>query len=152
MLASLRPDADGHADDVTLLLARLPEAPLAATAMEVTAVPSAVADARGFVRGTLAQWGCEEISDAACLLASEVLTNAVRHAQGPLRLRLHRTDREITVEVTDHSTHIPQRRPAELGDESGRGLLLVEALATGWGTRPSSDGKTVWFTLPLAHR
>ncbi|WTG54450.1 ATP-binding protein [Actinacidiphila glaucinigra] len=118
--------------------------------MEVTAVPSAVADGRGFVRETLAQWGCADVSDAACLLASEVLTNAVRHAQGPLRLRLHRTDREITVEVTDHSTHIPQRRPAELGDESGRGLLLVEALATGWGTRPSSEGKTVWFTLRLA--
>ncbi|MEU1623473.1 PAS domain S-box protein [Streptomyces sp. NPDC005722] len=151
VLASLRPDADGHADDVTLLLARLPEAPLAATSMEVTAVPSAVAEGRGFVRETLAQWGCAGVADAACLLASEVLTNAVRHAQGPLRLRLHRTEREITVEVTDHSTHIPQRRPAELGDESGRGLLLVEALAAGWGTRPSSDGKTVWFTLRLAH-
>lgn len=149
VLAALRPDADGHADDVTLLLARLPEAPLAATATEIDAVPSAVAEGRRFVHETLHAWECGHVSDSACLLASEVLTNAVRHAQGPLGLRLHRTALDVTVEVSDHSTHIPQRRPADLADESGRGLLLVEALAAGWGTRPSSDGKTVWFTLRL---
>ncbi|WP_198359345.1 ATP-binding protein [Streptomyces fildesensis] len=55
----------------------------------------------------------------------------------------------MTVEVTDSGTHIPQLRHAESGDESGRGLLLVDALATDWGTRPTDDGKTVWFMVPL---
>ncbi|MEU3459340.1 PAS domain S-box protein [Streptomyces sp. NPDC006733] len=146
VLTALRPDADGHADDVTLLLARIPAAPVAAASTELPAEPVSVAGGRRFVRATLRAWGCEETAETACLLTSEVLTNAVSHAEGPLTLRLHRTAREITVEVTDRSTRAPQRRVPEPGDESGRGLLLVDALATHWGTRPTDTGKTVWFT------
>lgn len=151
VLAALRPDADGHADDVTLLLARIPAAPVAAASMKVPADPASVSAGRRFVMTTIRSWGCEEATESACLLTSEVLTNAISHshARGTLDLRLHRTAREITVEVTDTSTHIPQLRHAESGDESGRGLLLVDTLATDWGARPTDNGKTVWFTLPL---
>ncbi|MEU3461183.1 PAS domain S-box protein [Streptomyces sp. NPDC006733] len=151
VLAALRPDADGHADDVTLLLARIPAAPVAAASTNVPAKPVSVSAGRRFVMATLSRWGCSQVAESACLLTSEVLTNAVRHShpRGALGLRLHRTALEVTVEVTDSSTHIPYLRHAEMGDESGRGLLLVEALATDWGVRPTDQGKTVWFTLPL---
>jgi len=54
------------------------------------------------------------------------------------------------VEVTDHSTHsLPRHQPSALDDESGRGLVLVNALAARWGTSPVDNGKTVWFTLAV---
>jgi anti-sigma regulatory factor (Ser/Thr protein kinase) len=99
------------------------------------------------VAKTLADWGHEDLTDAARLVVSEILTNAVRHAHSPIGLRLHRTAREVTVEISDDNTHLPQRRVPDLQDENGRGLMLVDTLADAWGTRPTNTGKTVWFTL-----
>ncbi|HEY1319828.1 MAG TPA: ATP-binding protein, partial [Streptosporangiaceae bacterium] len=60
------------------------------------------------------------------------------------------TAREIIAEITDDNPQLPQRTlPAPAG-ENGRGLTLVDALASAWGTSPSSTGKTVWFTLATA--
>ncbi|MER7576660.1 PAS domain S-box protein [Streptomyces sp. NPDC126514] len=146
-LAALLPDADGHDDDVTLLLARLPAAPLATATTDLPALSSAVGDGRCFLTKTLTDWDCAHLADDARLLASEVLTNAIQHAQGPLGLRLRRTATELTVEVSDNSPHLPQLRLATPDDESGRGLLLVDTLADSWGVRPTDDGKTTWFTL-----
>ena len=87
--------------------------------------------------------------DTACLLVSEVLTNAIHHARGPIELRLYHSAREIIAEITDDSTHLPQRRLPGPDEENGRGLMLVDALASSWGTRPAETGKTVWFTLAL---
>jgi len=71
----------------------------------------------------------------------------VRHARQTIGLHLHHTDREIIAEITDDNTQLPRRTLPAPADESGRGLTLVEALADTWGARPSSTGKTVWFTL-----
>nr|WP_190194456.1 PAS domain S-box protein [Streptomyces minutiscleroticus] len=147
VLACLLPDAEGHDDDVTLLLARLPAAPLAAATTDLPALSRAVGDGRSFLSKTLTAWNCAHLADDARLLVSEVLTNAVQHAQGPLGLHLRRTATELTVEISDHSPHLPQPRLAAPDDESGRGLLLVDALADSWGVRPTDDGKTTWFTL-----
>ncbi|MFF0205694.1 PAS domain S-box protein [Streptomyces sp. NPDC005017] len=149
VLAALLPDADGHNDDVTLLLARLPSAPLAAATTHLPAVAAAVGEARAFLTKTLTDWDCAHLVDDARLLVSEVLTNAIQHAQGPLNLHLRRNATEFTVEISDRSPQLPQPRPASLDDESGRGLLLVDALADGWGVRPNDDGKTTWFTFQV---
>ncbi|GAA2258546.1 hypothetical protein GCM10010145_34460 [Streptomyces ruber] len=147
ILTCLLPDAEGHDDDVTLLLARLPAAPLATATTDLPALSSAVSDGRCFLGKTLTTWDCAHLADDARLLVSEVLTNAIQHAQGPLGLHLRRTATELTVEISDHSPHLPQPRLAAPDDESGRGLLLVDALADSWGVRPTDDGKITWFTL-----
>ncbi|MGW1195204.1 ATP-binding protein [Streptomyces sp. NPDC002536] len=148
-LAALLPDVPGHNDDVTLLLVQLPPAPLAWACTELPSEPRAAADGRRFLAVTLTAWNCSEALDDARLLTSEVLTNAICHASGPIQLRVRRGMDELTVEVTDRSPQPPQPRLAEAGDESGRGLLLVDALADSWGTRPVDQGKTIWFTLRL---
>ncbi|MET9908149.1 PAS domain S-box protein [Streptomyces sp. NPDC006476] len=149
VLASLLPDADSHNDDVTLLLAQLPAAPLASISADLPAIPSSVPEARAFLHKALEAWDCATATDDAVLLLSETLTNAVQHAVGPIGLHLRRTDTDLTVEVSDHSPHLPQPRLAADDEESGRGLLLVRALADDWGVRPTDEGKTTWFTLKL---
>ncbi|WP_206300028.1 PAS domain S-box protein [Streptomyces mangrovisoli] len=149
VLASLLPDAESHNDDVTLLFAQLPAAPLAALTTDLPAEPASVPEGRAFLHKALTSWNCAESADDALLLLSEMLTNAVQHAEGPLGLHLHRTATDLTVEVSDRSLQLPRPRIAGEDDESGRGLILVRALATSWGVRPTDEGKTTWFTLRL---
>jgi PAS domain S-box-containing protein len=137
------------ADDVTLLLVRLPDAPLATAVTEFASDPASVPAGRRFVATMLHEWACAHLTDTATLLASEILTNAVLHGLGPVRLRLRRTDTELAVIVSDRGRYQPQPRRAGPTDESGRGLSLLEMLATSWGARATADGKDVWFTLTL---
>ena len=147
VLSALLPDTEGHNDDVTLLLTQLPAAPLASVATELPALAESVPTGRAFLSGVLTAWECADTADDARLLLSEILTNAVQHAQGPIGLHLCRTTTEITVEISDRSPHLPQPRTAGEDEESGRGLILVRALADGWGVRPTDEGKTTWFSL-----
>lgn len=149
VLASLLPDPESHNDDVTLLLAQLPAAPLAALGVDLAAEPASVPEGRAFLHKALTSWNCATSADEALLLLSETLTNAVQHAQGPIGVHLHRTATDLTVEVSDHSPQLPQPRLAAEDEESGRGLILVRALADTWGVRPTDEGKTTWFTLRL---
>ncbi|WP_150135275.1 SpoIIE family protein phosphatase [Streptomyces hyaluromycini] len=149
VLTALLPDAEGHDDDVTLLLTQIPAAPLDTARTELPATASAVSAGRSFVVETLATWDCTERTDDARLLVSEILTNAVQHAEGPVVLRLRRSASEFAVEISDLSPHLPQPRLAAHDDESGRGLVLVDTLADTWGVRPDERGKTTWFTLRL---
>ncbi|NUV61074.1 SpoIIE family protein phosphatase [Streptomyces sp. CAI-85] len=149
VLAGLLPDPDSHNDDVTLLFAQLPAPPLAAVSTALPAVPASVREGRAFLHKALDSWTCAAVAGDALLLLSETLTNAVQHAEGPLGLHVHRTATDLTVEVSDRSPQLPQPRMAGQDEESGRGLILVRALATGWGVRPTDEGKTTWFTLRL---
>lgn len=81
------------------------------------------------------------------LLASEVIANAVLHSDGPCDVAVTRTDERLRVEVTDADPCLPSVVEAGPDDESGRGLLLVNALADAWGTRPEPTGKTTWFEI-----
>ncbi|MGW3911041.1 SpoIIE family protein phosphatase [Streptomyces sp. NPDC005070] len=149
VLSALLPDSDGHNDDVTLLLTRLPDGPLATVNTDLPAVPESVPEGRAFLSKALTAWDCVPAGDDARLLLSEVLTNAVQHAQGPIGLHLCRSATDLTVEISDRSPYLPQPRTAGEDEESGRGLILVRALADNWGVRPTDAGKTTWFTLRL---
>jgi anti-sigma regulatory factor (Ser/Thr protein kinase) len=92
-----------------------------------------------------------ETSETAVLLATELVTNAVEHGRGAAYLDAAVVeDRTIRLEVTDASTVEP-RPNTEVSDldERGRGLILIDALASRWGVEPKPDGKTVWCELDL---
>ncbi|MFJ1967115.1 PAS domain S-box protein [Streptomyces sp. NPDC087903] len=149
VLTALLPDPQDYADDVTLLLSRIPPAPVTALSALLPAQPVSVREGRRFLRRTLHDWHCDDLTDTACLLASELMANSVRHACDPLRLRLRRTRDELHIEVCDGSPVLPQARTASADEESGRGLVLLDQMASAWGTLPTQEGKAVWFSLPL---
>ncbi len=82
------------------------------------------------------------------LLLSELVTNAIRYANGPIQVRLLH-DRALICEVSDTSSTSPHLRHAATTDEGGRGLFLVAQLAQEWGTRYTDHGKTIWAEQSL---
>ena len=118
------------------------------------ALPSA-REARAVVRQALTAWGIEDPDGDSELLVSEVVANAAEHGGGPIRLSLRRDPEDpagIRCEVTDTSPVVPRQREAGPGEERGRGLAIVSALATESGVRATEAGKTSWFTLALGDR
>ncbi|MCQ4080156.1 SpoIIE family protein phosphatase [Streptomyces sp. RB6PN25] len=136
-------------DDVALLMARVHGLP-AESVGDWTLPPEgqSVAKARDLARGRLEEWGLEELVDTSELLVSELVTNALRHGEGDIRLRLL-LDRTLVCEVWDSGLVQPRRRRARDTDEGGRGLQLVSLLSESWGSRRTPHGKTVWFELAL---
>ncbi|WP_455356998.1 ATP-binding protein [Streptomyces sp. SYSU K217416] len=105
--------------------------------------------ARKLVAGQLIDWGLSSLIDTAQLLISEAVTNAVRHARGPIWLILRRYATALRCEVEDASGQMPQRSFVGGEAEGGRGLALLDALADSWGSHQTPGGKSVWFELPL---
>ncbi|MEU4737693.1 SpoIIE family protein phosphatase [Streptomyces fradiae] len=107
--------------------------------------------ARRFARNTLASWRLPAgTCDLGVLAASELVANALQHGTPPVGLRLRRTDRRLIIEVTDADDHLPRRRQAGPADEAGRGMSVIAAIASSWGSRrDSGGGKAVWCELPL---
>ncbi|WP_431949923.1 SpoIIE family protein phosphatase [Actinacidiphila sp. bgisy167] len=110
--------------------------------------PAAVSHARAHVAAKLADWGLADATQSTQLIASELVTNAIRHAVPPFRLRLIRHDAMLTCEVSDSSSTTPHLRRARTFDESGRGLFIVAQLTQRWGCRHSGTGKTIWGEQP----
>jgi anti-sigma regulatory factor (Ser/Thr protein kinase) len=223
-------------DDMAILVFRSSEEDLASSERVFPAEPVMVSEARRVAAQTFASWAMDpDQAELACLLVSEVVTNAVLHASlsqqvgrrynmdadqppvpavpsgaadaapggsgpaamplplaapvgasagaapargtaaiagpaGPLSagweparrdpfaqrrpsefvLRLRRGAASIWVEVFDPDLRLPRLRTAGATDEGGRGLYLVEQLATRWGSRPTPEGKAVWFEMPLS--
>jgi serine phosphatase RsbU (regulator of sigma subunit) len=198
-------------DDMAILVVKSSPSELASTERVFPAQPIMVSEARRVAAQTFASWGMEaEQAELACLLVSEVVTNAVLHAsitpspgrdldfdleplmmpaqvgaaagsagarppaqrtaataqagtatvwggapetsQDPpareFALRLRRGATSVWVEVFDPDLRLPRIRTAGETDEGGRGLYLVEQLATRWGSRPTPEGKAVWFEMP----
>ncbi|CAM5722390.1 PAS domain-containing protein OS=Streptomyces fumanus OX=67302 GN=GCM10018772_59340 PE=4 SV=1 [Streptomyces fumanus] len=140
-------------DDVALLMARLGGiAPEDVAEWRLARDPAEVPRARAAVREQLHDWGLDALADTAELLVGELVTNAVRHARArPVGLRLVRGD-TLLCEVDDDDHELPSLRGAGPGDEYGRGLRVVSALAREWGTARSGAGKTVWCELTLPRR
>jgi anti-sigma regulatory factor (Ser/Thr protein kinase) len=117
---------------------------------ELVGEPTSARDARRLVTSTLREWHLEHLEDAAVLLVSEVVTNAVLHARTELAVEIAREDDAVRVTVSDRSPATPQRRRTGLQAGTGRGLGLLAVIATDWGTGPAEDPwrKDVWFELP----
>ncbi|MEU2914053.1 SpoIIE family protein phosphatase [Streptomyces massasporeus] len=137
-------------DDVALLIARTRalDARQVAT-WAVPADPSAVAQTRKDVVEQLERWGLSDAVFVTELVVSELVTNAIRHAEPPVQLRLIH-DSTLICEVSDGGNTAPHLRRARTYDEGGRGLLLVAQLTERWGTRQSAAGKTIWAEQTLA--
>ncbi|MFG1809276.1 SpoIIE family protein phosphatase [Streptomyces sp. NPDC049040] len=147
LLATMEPGREP--DDVALLMARLGTLPSGSTtAWTFPAEASAVRLARRRVRDALAEWDLHELTDVTVLLVSELVTNSLRYAHGPIGVRMVRGS-SLLVEVSDPLPDPPQERVATEEDEGGRGLQLVAGASRRWGTRHGPLGKTVWFELAL---
>lgn len=113
----------------------------------------AVAAARHFLRATLTAWSVDEDSlQVAVLCLSELVTNAIIHTGGGCELRVVLDDGVLTTTVRDGgSAVVASTLLADPLDVHGRGLQLVDALATRWGSELDTVGTTVWFVLePMA--
>ncbi|GAA4052574.1 SpoIIE family protein phosphatase [Streptomyces shaanxiensis] len=131
-------------DDIALLLTRTRALGAEHVASwEVPVDPAAVADVRARATRQVEAWGFEELAMTTELIVSELVTNAIRYAEPPIRLRLLR-DSRLTCEVADGSSTAPRLRHARSMDEGGRGLFLVAQLAHRWGARYTADGKIIW--------
>jgi anti-sigma regulatory factor (Ser/Thr protein kinase) len=109
---------------------------------------AAAREARTQVAGLLNGRCSLPIIDTAALLTSELVTNAVLHASPPLHLRAAITEEVIRVEVYDSANStLPAPRTARPADANGRGLTILQALASRWGTEHTNAGKFVWFEL-----
>ena len=118
---------------------------------ELRGEPASAGDARRLVSRTLREWHLEHLDDSATLLVSEVVTNAVLHARTGLSVELERRAELIRITVSDGSPRQPHRRRHGLQSSTGRGLGLLSALATSWGSDPGEHPwqKDVWFELPV---
>jgi anti-sigma regulatory factor (Ser/Thr protein kinase) len=102
-------------------------------------------DARRFIVETLERWGREDLLDDAALVVTELATNAVVHARSDFIVALSSDGGRVRVEVRDANPAVPiVRDTAGTTGTSGRGLLLIAALADRWGTQLTGDGKIVW--------
>ncbi|MFK4101869.1 SpoIIE family protein phosphatase [Streptomyces sp. NPDC019531] len=142
-----------RSDDVALLLLRydgMATQPLRET-WTVWRVPEAARHARRFTRRTLRVWGVpQDTLDTVLLVVSELVTNALVHTDGQVRLDLTLVGRRLRVSVADASPRTPAK-PTNIGwaATGGRGILLVEAVSAAWGTVPVSGGKQVWSEIAL---
>ena len=132
----------------------------AQSVLSIAALPTATPCARLHARNIALEWGLGDLADTIELVVSELVTNAVQasvdHDGRPgyspdtglacIHLRLSTDGVAALVEVWDENFQLPVPAPASLDDESGRGLMLVDALAErwGWNMPPSGRGKIVW--------
>jgi hypothetical protein len=132
--------------------------------LELGALPTAVPCARLHARQVLWEWGLQSLVDPAELIVSELVTNGLHASEGltgsryagrwapgvpPLRLWLHADNKRVVIQVWDGSDKLPTRQVMSVGAESGRGLFLVEATSTAWGSYKAegSSGKVVWVLV-----
>ncbi|MFF1278575.1 sodium/proline symporter PutP [Streptomyces marokkonensis] len=136
-------------DDAALLLARTKVlSPHRVASWDLSGDPAAVGDARAAAVRQLEEWGLDGLAFTTELIVSELVTNAIRYASGPIGLRLIR-DRGLICEVSDGSGTSPRPRHARTTDEGGRGLMIVAQLAHRWGTRHTAAGKVIWTEQPF---
>ncbi|CCK25674.1 putative PAS/PAC sensor protein [Streptomyces davaonensis JCM 4913] len=137
-------EVEGRDDDVALLIARIHGLGTDRVASwDIASDPAAVSGARAVAGRCLEAWDLGDMVFTTELLVSELVTNAIRYASGPIRLRLIRAS-VLTCEVYDASSVSPRLQHARTLDEGGRGLFLVAQLSRRWGTRYTAEGKVIW--------
>lgn len=114
---------------------------------------AAVRVARRSAREVIEQWTVRgSVADDACLVISELVTNALMHGRSEAVLRMHHNDDGLLVEVMDQNTRLPVLVAPDPHSLSGRGLALVASLATLWGAEHTPTGKVVWAEFDLTDR
>lgn len=104
-------------------------------------------EARELVADACQEWGVPEAAMAAEIIASELVTNAVRHAGTAIDLRMTLRDHRLRVSVHDRNGQPARMQTPAEADDHGRGLLIVEAVANAWGNVPLAGGKVVWAAV-----
>ncbi|MFB7935894.1 SpoIIE family protein phosphatase [Streptomyces sp. NPDC056049] len=145
----------GSGDDVALLVLRRSPDPGTQRAPRIhqyihQADPQGLSDARAAVGQALRDWGMSELADDAELLTGELLVNVLLHTEGGAVLTLEvlpEPVRRVRLSVQDRSSAWPRRRTPGEAATSGRGLLLLDALASRWGVEPRGEGKAVWCEI-----
>ena len=115
--------------------------------LSVPSLPASVSRIRRFAAAACREVAGGSVCETVELLVSEVATNALVHGAGDVRVDVHTSGSAVRIEVSDDSTALPVPRDAGPDGESGRGMALVEALSSRWGTDARADGKTVWFEV-----
>lgn len=115
--------------------------------IELTAEASSAERARRFVERALTSWTCMELVEVTVLLANELVTNSVLHANTDIRVEIRKLPTGVRVQVSDHDVAPLAPRRASLSAEGGRGLALVEGISDDWGVERWDEGKTVWFQI-----
>ena len=110
-------------------------------------VPAAVPPARRFVTGVLTAWGRDDLVDDAALIASELATNAVKHATSPFRVAVQCGPAHVRIAVEDLGRTRPHPHAVDSEDQSGRGLTIIQQLAHRWGCDVLPVGKVIWAEL-----
>ncbi|MGW3246105.1 ATP-binding SpoIIE family protein phosphatase [Streptomyces sp. NPDC001070] len=136
-------------DDVTLLLVRTRTLDADQIASwDFSADPTVVRTARHTAARQLREWGLDHLVPNTELIVSELVTNAIRHGAGPIRLRLIQ-HQVLTCEVFDSGSCHPRLRQARGVDENGRGLFMIAQLCHRRGFRSATGGKLVWVDQDL---
>ena len=100
--------------------------------------------ARRTLRNLLAGWRMPGLVEPVVLAASELVTNAFRHGEPPVRLTVRRSSARVSVGVSDSSPRLPAAGVAPVSADAGRGMAIVDLVATETGTRADEPGKVVW--------
>ncbi len=116
--------------------------------VRLTREPAAAAEARRHVRAVILTWKVPVDPDIAVLLASDLVTNAITYGNGEtLTLAIRCSRGHLRIDVYDPSRSLPKAEVEPTATETGRGLVLVAALSTEWGSFHTPAGKAVYFTL-----
>jgi len=116
-------------------------------------IPESAGIARWHIRASFEYQGLADYADIAQIIASELVTNAIKHTSADwtakigVSLRRRRNPDSVAVTVTDSSPYPPVKREEAADSEQGRGLHIVEALSLHWGWAPEGSGKTVFAVL-----
>jgi anti-sigma regulatory factor (Ser/Thr protein kinase) len=140
-------------DDVAMLSVAARRPGTSALAVPVPHADTGARDARRASASALSEWGVRgNIASDVALIISELVTNALRHGNAPIQLRLRheKVDHQrIVVDVADGGLLQPNLREMDPASPTGRGLHLVSALSRAWGVRPTGNGKSVWCVIDL---
>lgn len=115
--------------------------------LQIPPVSTGIGEARRFTRDRLKTWGLSGVADNAILMISELVTNAILHGGEGAVLTLTFDDFKVRAEVRDSSPALPVVRSYSETATTGRGMVIVDALAAAWGTFSVDGGKVVWFEL-----
>ncbi len=137
--------ADAKRDDIAVLIAKLRRIPEDhRICFQLEPELSSVRHARAMIRDPLKRWGLEDLIDSSELLVSELVTNAIKYANGEVMLRLILEPDSLVCEVHDSSPALPRVLQVDKDAENGRGLHVVSQVAHRWGARRTATGKVVW--------